>query len=192
LLSPSPSHHGLLRPCAQVTRMAVVVTIRTENPAARRPAVAGGFMHDRLAPLYPHHLAIVRERADRALALGGFDHLLIAAGTPLGKFLDDQDYLFVANPHFRHWLPLTDAPGSWITYTPGSKPKLVFVQPRDYWHVVPEVPHGYWVEHFDIVTVRSAAEAVAQLPNGRGAVLAPACPAIDGVTVNNPQAVLDY
>ncbi len=144
------------------------------------------------AALYPAHLATLRTRADRALALGGFDHLLIAASTPLRKFLDDQDYPFVANPHFRHWLPLTDAPGSWIAYTPGAKPKLVFVQPRDYWHVVPEAPHGYWVEHFDIVTVRSAAEAVAQLPKGHSAVLAPACPAIDGVTVNNPQAVLDY
>ena len=149
-------------------------------------------MNAPLASLYPAHLATLRTRADQALALGGFDHLLVAASTPLGKFLDDQDYPFVANPHFRHWLPLTDAPGSWIAYTPGSKPKLVFVQPRDYWHVVPEAPHGYWVEHFDIVTVRSAAEAVAQLPKGRSAVLAPACPAIDGVTVNNPQAVLDY
>ena len=149
-------------------------------------------MNAPLAPLYSAHLATLRTHADQALALGGFDHLLIAASTPLRKFLDDQDYPFVANPHFRHWLPLTDAPGSWLAYTPGSKPKLVFVQPRDYWHVVPEAPHGYWVEHFDIVTVRSAAEAVAQLPKGRSAVLAPACPAIDGVTVNNPQAVLDY
>jgi len=148
-------------------------------------------MNAQLATLYPPHLATLRERAERALALGGFDHLLIAAGTPPGKFLDDQDYPFVANPHFRHWLPLTDAPGSWIAYTPGAKPKLVCVQPRDYWHVVPEAPHGYWVEHFDIVTVRSATDAVAQLPKGRSAVLAPACPAIDGLEVNNPQAVLD-
>ncbi|HEX8778656.1 MAG TPA: Xaa-Pro dipeptidase, partial [Rhodanobacter sp.] len=149
-------------------------------------------MNAPLASLYPAHLATLRARADEALALDGFDHLLIAASTPLGKFLDDQDYPFVANPHFKHWLPLTDAPGSWIAYTPGNKPKLVFVQPRDYWHVVPEAPHGYWVEHFDIVTVRSATDAVAQLPKGRSAVLAPACPAIDGVTVNNPQAVVDY
>ncbi|MEW9624596.1 Xaa-Pro dipeptidase [Rhodanobacter geophilus] len=149
-------------------------------------------MNAPLAPLYPAHLATLRTRADQALALGGFDHLLVAASMPLGKFLDDQDYPFVANPHFKHWLPLTDAPGSWLAYTPGGKPKLVFVQPHDYWHVVPGAPHGYWVEHFDIVTVRSAAEAVAQLPQGRSAVLGPACPAIDGVTANNPQAVLDY
>jgi Xaa-Pro dipeptidase len=149
-------------------------------------------MNARLAPLYAQHLATLRERADKALALGGFDHLLVAAGTPLGKFLDDQDYPFTVNPHFKHWLPLTDAPGSWIAYTPGAKPKLVFVQPRDYWHVVPEAPHGYWVEHFDIVIVRSAAEAVAQLPEDRRAVIAPTCPSIDGAEANNPQPVLDY
>ena len=149
-------------------------------------------MSRHLAPLYVQHIATLRERADQALARGGFDHLLIAASTPLRKFLDDQDYPFVANPHFRHWLPLTDAPGSWLVYTPGEKPRLIFVQPRDYWHVVPAAPSGYWVEQFDIVIVRSSAEAVAQLPQGHRAVLAPECPAVDGVEANNPPAVLDY
>ncbi len=149
-------------------------------------------MHDRLAPLYTQHLATLRARADKALSIGGYDHLVIAASTPLRKFLDDQDYPFVANPHFRHWLPLTDAPGSWIVYTPAHKPKLIFLQPRDYWHVVPDVPHGYWVEHFDIVIVRNATDAVAQLPgvDTRRAIIGPECPAVAGAEANNPQCVL--
>jgi len=149
-------------------------------------------MHDSLAPLYPQHFSTLLKRADAALELGGFDHLLIAAGMPLRKFLDDQDYPFVVSPHFKHWLPLTDAPGSWIAYTPGSKPKLIFLQPRDYWHVVPQAPQGYWVDHFDIVIVRNAADAVAQLPAGNRAVIAAPCPTLDGVEANNPPAVLDY
>jgi len=149
-------------------------------------------MQDSLASLYPQHFSTLLERADAALELGGFDHLLITAGTPLRKFLDDQDYPFVVSPHFKHWLPLTDAPGSWIAYTPGSKPKLIFLQPRDYWHVVPQAPHGYWVEHFDIVIVRNTADAVAQLPGGKRAVIAAACPIVDGIEANNPAAVLDY
>ena len=128
-------------------------------------------MSNEAAALYPAHLATLRERADRALAATGFEHLLIGAGTPPLKFLDDQDYPYIANPHFRHWLPLTDAPGSWIAYTPGSKPKLIFVQPRDYWHVVPAAPSGYWVNGFEIVIVHDAAEALAQLPSGRRAVI---------------------
>ena len=146
-------------------------------------------MHDPFTSLYPQHLATLCERADQALAFGGFDHLVIAAGTPLRKFLDDQDYPFTVNPHFKHWLPLTDAPGSWIVYTPGSKPKLIFLQPRDYWHVVPQAPHGYWVEHFDISIVRNAADAATQLPTSHRAVIAAGS---DGVEANNPAAVLDY
>ena len=149
-------------------------------------------MHDSLASLYPQHFSTLLKRADAALELGGFDHLLIAAGTPLRKFMDDQDYPFVVSPHFKHWLPLTDAPGSWLAYTPGSKPKLIFLQPRDYWHVVPQAPQGYWVEHFDIVIVRNAADAVAQLPGGKRALIAATCPAVDGIEANNPTAVLDY
>jgi Xaa-Pro dipeptidase len=147
--------------------------------------------HD-LALLYAQHIATLRARADNALHLGGFDHLLIAASTPLRKFLDDQDYPFVANPHFRHWLPLTDTPGSWVVYTPGHKPKLIFVQPRDYWHVVPAMPSGYWVDQFDITIVRTAAEAVAVLPQDNSAVIAPDCPNIEGVEVNHPPVVVDY
>jgi len=151
-------------------------------------------MHDRLAPLYSQHLATLCGHADKALALGGFDHLVIAAGTPLRKFLDDQDYPFVANPHFRHWLPITDAPGSWIVYTPGRKPKLIFLQPKDYWHVVPDAPSGYWVEHFDVEIVRNASDAVARLPaaSTRRAIIGPECPTVPGAEANNPQPVIDY
>ena len=146
-------------------------------------------MSDTFASLYPAHLSTLRERADRALAIGGFDSLLIAAGSPLRKFLDDQDYPFTVSPHFNHWLPLTDAPGSWIIHKPGEKPKLVFVQPRDYWHVVPQAPSGFWVEHFDIVIVRSAADALAELPGGKCAVIAPIEAKPDA---DNPPAVIDY
>ncbi|TAM63859.1 MAG: Xaa-Pro dipeptidase [Rhodanobacter sp.] len=149
-------------------------------------------MHDQLASLYPQHLSTLRDRADQALALGGFDHLVIAAGMPGLKFLDDLHYPYAVNPHFKHWLPLTHAPGSWLVHTPGSRPKLVFLQPRDYWHVVPDAPSGYWVDAFDIAIVRTPQEALAQLPRGRCAVIGEPCPTIAGIEFNNPPAVLDY
>lgn len=149
-------------------------------------------MNDALAALYPQHLATLRERTDTALARGGFDHLVIPAGQPITKFLDDQDYPFVVNPHFKHWLPLVDAPGSWLVYTPGHKPKLVFLQPRDYWHVVPEAPTGYWVEHFDIVIVRKPVDALAELPamQSRCAIIGDTM--LDSVVPNNPSVVVDH
>lgn len=151
-------------------------------------------LHPDLHPLYAEHLATLQSRADKALLREGFDHLVIAAGQPFDQFLDDRPYPFAVNPHFKHWLPLTKAPGSWVVYTPGKKPKLVFLQPRDYWHVVPDVPAGYWVEHFEIVTIREAKEARAHLPNdaARCATIGEAGAALDGFAPNNPQGVIDY
>src|SRR5579884_3048932 len=149
-------------------------------------------MSDLLAKLYPDHLRTLTARADAALARGGFDHLLIAAGVPRLQFLDDRPYPFAVNPHFKHWLPVTRAPGSWIAYTPGRKPKLVYLQPRDYWHVVPEAPAGYWVEHFDIVVVREPADARAHLPAARAAILGENDAALGEIVPNNPPALLDY
>ncbi|MBL8296974.1 MAG: Xaa-Pro dipeptidase [Rhodanobacteraceae bacterium] len=147
-----------------------------------------------LSQLYPAHLATLQSRADAALARGGFDHLVIAAGQLHYPFLDDLPYPFQVNPHFKHWLPVTRAPGSWIVVTPGKRPMLIYLQPHDYWHVVPEVPAGYWVEHFDIVIVREAAQAAAHLPAraDRCAILGEDGAAVGSYRPNNPQAVTDY
>jgi Xaa-Pro dipeptidase len=149
---------------------------------------------DNLAGLYPAHLSELKRRAEAALALAQREHLVIAAGRPVGRFLDDSYYPFRANPHFVHWLPLTDAPGSWIVYTPGAKPKLVFLQPHDYWHVVPAAPAGYWVEHFEIVTIRNPEDARAHLPKdaARCAIVGDGSAALEGYAPDNPQALMDF
>lgn len=148
---------------------------------------------DNLSALYPAHLAEVEKRSADALAACGRDTLVVAAGMPHGWFLDDQDYPFKANPHFLHWLPLTDAPGSWVVYTPGAKPKLVFLQPHNYWHVVPSAPSGYWVEHFDIAIIRNAEEARAHLPKdaSRCAIIGEANAAVGNIEPDNPAAALN-
>jgi Xaa-Pro dipeptidase len=151
-------------------------------------------MSDLLANLYPDHLRTLQQRADDALARAGLDHLVIAAGTPRYQFLDDRPYPFAANPHFKHWLPVTKAPGAWLVHTPGHKPKLIYLQPHDYWHVVPDAPAGYWVGHFDIVIVREAHEVAAHLPKNtaRCAVIGEDNAAPGAVAPNNPAAVLDH
>lgn len=147
---------------------------------------------DRLAALYPQHLATVMAHADRALARGGFDHLLIAAGAEIYAFLDDNPYPFRANPHFKAWLPLTAHPHCWIAYTPGRRPVLVYFQPADYWHLPPAPPSGWWVEHFDVRVIGAPAEARAHLPAdlSRAAILGEPGAALDGVVPNNPASVL--
>ncbi|HEY8011233.1 MAG TPA: Xaa-Pro dipeptidase [Rudaea sp.] len=151
-------------------------------------------MSDLLAQLYPDHLATLKQRADAALARGGFDHLVIAAGAARYQFLDDRPYPFAVSPQFKAWLPVTKAPGSWLVYTPGNKPRLVYLQPHDYWHVVPDAPAGYWVEHFDIAIIRKPEEALAHLPkdNARCAVIGEDNAALEAFVPNNPPAVVNY
>jgi Xaa-Pro dipeptidase len=150
--------------------------------------------HPDLHPLFAEHLAVLKQRSDAALQRGGFDHLVLPAGVLHYQFLDDRDYPFCVNPHFKHWLPVTRAPGSWIVYTPGQRPKLIYLQPADYWHAVPDAPAGYWVEHFDIVIIREAQDARAELPRDavRCAIIGEANAALEGFAPNNPQSVIDF
>ena len=147
-----------------------------------------------LANLYARHIDELHARASVALERGGFDHLLIPSGTLLYQVFDDRDYPYAVNPQFKAWLPVTRAPGSWLVMTPGNRPKLLFMQPHDYWHVVPEAPSGYWVEHFDIITIRTPDEALQHLPKdiSRCAILGEAQSAVGPCVPNNPPPVLAY
>ncbi|MFC3550810.1 Xaa-Pro dipeptidase [Lysobacter cavernae] len=145
------------------------------------------------AQLYPQHLAELQRRTADALARGGFDHLVVPSGTLHYQAFDDRDYPYAVNPQFKAWLPLTRTPGSWLVITPGQKPKLIFLQPFDYWHVVPSAPSGYWVEHFDIVVIRQPEEALQHLPGvARSAVLGEVQSALKDYAPNNPPAVVNY
>ncbi len=149
---------------------------------------------EQAALLYPAHLAELQRRADAALARGGFDHLVVPSGTLHYQLFDDRDYPYAVNPQFKHWLPLTRTPDSWLVYTPGKRPQLIYCQPRDYWHVVPSAPSGWWVEHFDIHIVRTPAEALPLLPApaARCAILGEAQSALGEFVPNNPEAVVLY
>jgi len=144
--------------------------------------------------LYTHHVQVVKARTQEALARGGHDHLVVPSGNLHFHVFDDRDYPFATNPQFKAWVPLTRNPGSWIVATPGSRPKLVYLQPADYWHVVPEAPSGWWVEHFDIVVIRTPEEALQHLPAdaSRCAILGEPQSALGDFVPNNPPAVLQY
>ena len=144
------------------------------------------------AELYAEHLRIVKGRCDKALAKGDCDHLLVASGIEKMRFLDDMPVPFKQNPQFKAWVPLIHHPHSWIAYTPGERPVLVYFQPDDYWHVPPSAPSGPWVEHFDIRVIADPADAAKHLPaGGRRAILGEADAALPGFEPNIPKAVLD-
>lgn len=113
----------------------------------------------RLASEYGAHLAILDQRLDEALRATGFDGAVIFAGDERVVFRDDQTYPFRVEPYFKAWVPLTQAPGSFLRLVPGQRPMLVYKQVDDYWHEPPSDPEGYWTQHFDIRVAKSDAEA---------------------------------
>jgi Xaa-Pro dipeptidase len=146
-----------------------------------------------LAELYLSHVAEQMRRADVMLERAGRAHLAIASGREIYAFLDDQAYPYRANPHFLAWAPLSHHPGSWIAYTPGQRPVLVYHQPEDYWHAPPSPPEGYWTAAFDVRVVRSAEAAQEHLPPAEHSVIlgAPGT-TLPGYEPDNPEAVLAY
>ncbi len=144
--------------------------------------------------LYRQHIETVQGRVDTALGRAGLDHLVVPSGTLHYQVFDDRDYPFATNPQFKAWAPLTRNPGSWVAYTPGAKPKLVYLQPRDYWHVVPQAPSGYWTREFDVVVIREPGEALQHLPPdpSRCAILGEAQSALGAYVPDNPSRVVNY
>jgi len=120
-----------------------------------------------LGALYAEHIEIIAARHDHALEQAGASHAVIYSGNPKNAFLDDYQMPFKPNPHFVNWAPLTRLPFSYIIYTPGETPILVYYQPHDYWHVVPGAPGGYWTSQFDVRVVHSVDDVAGHLPADR-------------------------
>ncbi len=119
------------------------------------------------ATLYESHFNRVAESFDRALERAGASWAIIPAGQARVAFLDDRTYEFIANPHFKYWLPLTDLQHSAVIFERGKKPVLAYYQPADFWHKTPEDPEGYWLGHFDVKTISEISDIDKLLPENR-------------------------
>lgn len=123
-----------------------------------------------IANHYPDHLARLQKITREALARENIDRLVIHSGQPKRKFLDDNQYPFTTNPLFTHWLPLTHHPHCWLILDGVSKPALVYYQPVDFWHKVPDFPTEFWVDEFDIQVLSQPALIEQFLPSEKGGV----------------------
>jgi Xaa-Pro dipeptidase len=127
-----------------------------------------------LDQLYVRHLQTLSQRADRSLAAAGFDALVIHAGCPPRQFLDDQDYPFKVNPHFKAWVPIVDNPHCLLIYVPGARPRVLFYQPDDYWHKPASLPQEPWTAAVDFTPMSDPAQASAHWAKlGRVAFIGP-------------------
>jgi len=117
-----------------------------------------------LARSFAPHLQQLCARTAQALEACGFSSLLVHSGSLLEVFQDDRTYAFEAHAPFKVWAPLQDAPDSFVWFEPGSRPRLLLHQPRDYWYKSAATPVGYWVEHFDLRSIPDRAAARTHLP----------------------------
>jgi Xaa-Pro dipeptidase len=147
-----------------------------------------------LASTFASHILSVCERTAQALASCGYGGLLVYAGSPLPVFEDDRTYPFEANAPFKVWVPLSDAPGSFVWFEPGSTPKLIIERPEDYWYKPPSLPQGYWMRHFDVHTVsdRTAARTLLPTDLSRAAYIGEAFDGLDDFRIGalNPRPLL--
>ena len=151
---------------------------------------------NKLIELYDEHLSTIMQRFDTALEQRGFDAVVIGAGADIYRFLDDQPYPFIPNPHFVQWLPVAASPESCIIYQPGQPPKLIIYQPDDYWHKPPPLPEGTWIKRFELLVIGDADELSPQLSGlpARTAFIGEIRQWRHGPATDrqNPKALLDY
>jgi Xaa-Pro dipeptidase len=143
-----------------------------------------------LDQLYVEHLQTLMQRADGSLAATRFDALVIHAGCPPTQFLDDQAYPYKVNPHFKAWVPIVDNPNCLLIYAPGSRPRVLFYQPNDYWHKPASLPQEPWTAAVEFTVMTDPAQSSAHWAKlGRVAFIGPSdCfPASEVPSVNSPE-----
>lgn len=120
-----------------------------------------------LSATFPEHIARLQKLTLETLTNERVDALVIHSGQPIRQFLDDMDYPFKVNPHFKAWLPVVDNPHCWLVVDGQTKPKLIFYRPVDFWHKVPDEPTDYWADEVEIVYLKSPSDVGQLLPYDR-------------------------
>jgi Xaa-Pro dipeptidase len=142
-----------------------------------------------LDQLYKPHLQTLMRRTEQSLAASGFDALVIHAGSAPTQFLDDQDYPYKVNPHFKAWVPIVDNPRCILVVVPGERLKVLFHQPTDYWHKPATLPQAPWTAEVDLIAMDEPSKAKGHWANlGRVAFIGPDAFAngIDPASINPP------
>lgn len=154
---------------------------------------------EKLAVVYSEHIKTLQERTQQVLQRSELDGILIHSGEPLRVFLDDCDYPFKTNPHFKAWVPVTDVPHCWLLVDGINKPKLWFYSPVDYWHSVEPLPEAFWTKEIELIHLKNADDItglLSQLSKENLAYIGEATEKANALGIRqqniNPKPVLDY
>ncbi|MGM7318473.1 Xaa-Pro dipeptidase [Idiomarina sp. ST10R2A5] len=115
-----------------------------------------------LWPLFPDHIKQLQTRAERLCKRENLDLLAIHSGQQKRWFLDDMNYPFRANPHFKAWCPETQLPNAWVIIKPETRPTLVLLNAPDFWHTTANLESEPWLEEFHVEHI-SSPEAIEKL-----------------------------
>ena len=154
---------------------------------------------EKLAGLYAEHIKTLQKTTQQVLQRSKLDAILIHSGEPIRIFLDDSDYPFKVNPHFKAWVPVTDVPHSWLLVDGVNKPKLWFYSPVDYWHSVEPLPTSFWTKEVELIHLKNADEIkgfLASIQKDHLAYIGSSATKAESLGISthniNPNPVLDY
>ena len=100
---------------------------------------------------YQPHLETLAWQWTAALEAEDFDAVMIAAGAVRNYLFDDQGPAFQPNPHLALWFPHERCEHAILLFVPGTRPRLFFHQPSDYWTLPQQAPQ--WADTYFDVTV---------------------------------------
>lgn len=143
--------------------------------------------------LFKAHFSDLLKRYQSLLAEHKYDYAVVPSGMPIRQYLDDMDYPFKPNPHFKVLLPLTHNPHCHIVIPQSGKPTVIYYQPVDFWHTVPEDPSGAWTKQVTIKTIAQPSDAIQHLPkDGRVILLGHKEGVLDAVSFSaqNPESIV--
>lgn len=120
--------------------------------------------NESLALYYAAHIKQMQNQTKAALKRENLQGLVIHSGQLKKTFLDDNTYPFKVNPHFKHWLPITEVPNSWLVVNGADKPILIYYLPVDFWHKVTPLANSYWSEFFEVKILNKASDVDKLLP----------------------------
>lgn len=148
------------------------------------------------ADQYKTHFQQLRERYDRLLSANELDVLALHAGQLKRHFLDDSEYPFRANPHFKAMCPLENAANCWVLVRAGQKPTLVIFSAHDFWHQAPDIDTQDWLNmfHVELISTPEAVDKLLPYDKTRTAYIGEHIEVAQalGILNINPEGVLNY
>lgn len=117
--------------------------------------------------LYRRHLETLDgwlyEALERARQKGtDVEGVLFHAGRAREYHRDDREIVFWPSAHYRRWCPLA-GPEHVVLAIPGRTPRVVRVQPTDYWYETAPMEESYWQEAVELCEAESYDAAIGAL-----------------------------